>query len=145
MSRETLRTQLDAMGLDVQALQVENRKLKELLEGGPDRELELTQQLVQARKENLHLTKQLDEAAEQQDVNMMEQFKEHQQALGAAEENIRRLSEQLAQQETTGTPAYSIVAEETKSKWEARERKLAQHIDLLLVKVMENKESWTRG
>jgi len=90
MSRETLRTQLDAMRLDVQVLQVENQKLKEQLEGGPNRELELTQQLVQAREENLRLTKQLDKVAEQlqrqqQDVNVMEQFEEQQQALGAAE------------------------------------------------------------
>ena len=45
-SREALRTQLDVVRLKLQALQVENRKLKEQLS---DKELELTQELVYVR------------------------------------------------------------------------------------------------
>ena len=63
MSQEALRMQLDSMRLKLQALQVENRKLKEELQGQNHqcKELELTQELVAVREENIRLTKELDE------------------------------------------------------------------------------------
>ena len=96
MSREALRTQLDAMRLEVQVLQVEKRKLKEQLAGGPEKELELTQQLVCVREENLRLAKELDEVTgelqRQQEINEQDVVQQ-QQALVAAEEDNRRVSE----------------------------------------------------
>ena len=52
------------MRLELQALQVENRKLREELQGrghDPSKELELTQELISVREENIRLTKELDE------------------------------------------------------------------------------------
>ena len=97
MSREALRTQLDAMRLEVQVLQVEKRKRKEQLAGGPKKELELTQQLVCVREENLRLAKELDEVTgelqRQQEINEQDELVQQQQALVAAEEDNRRVSE----------------------------------------------------
>ena len=60
-SREALRTQLDAVWVELQVLQVENRKLWEERPNSVEqaRELELTEQLVAIREENLQLTQQL--------------------------------------------------------------------------------------
>lgn len=63
MSREALRTQLDSTQVELQALQIENRKLREELQGrnDPSKELELTEELVSVREENIRLAKELDE------------------------------------------------------------------------------------
>ena len=149
------RTQLDAARLELQALQVENRKLKEQLSGGPDKELELTQELVCVREENLRLAKELDEAATLHQQEMASQrlqqqqlTNEHselahqqQQALVAAEEEIKRLSEQLARQETTAElEQLRAVANET-NKWEAREQRLVRQIDILQAQAVSNKST----
>ena len=109
-SRETLRTQLDTMRLELQALQVENWKLREELQeqNGLNKELELTQELIVVREENIGLTKELDKVTtlyqkERASLEELEQLhqqvdeqgelvREQQQALAAAEKEIDQLS-----------------------------------------------------
>ena len=57
-TREALRTQVDALRAELQA---ENHKLREEQQDGVERarELELTEELVTVRQENLELTQQL--------------------------------------------------------------------------------------
>ena len=57
-TREALCTQADALQAKLQALQVENRKLREQQRDGIEhaRELELTEELVTIWTENLKLT-----------------------------------------------------------------------------------------
>ena len=62
-NRETLRVQLDSARLELQALQVENRNLKEELQvqTNQSKELELTQELVAVWEENICLVREWDE------------------------------------------------------------------------------------
>ena len=68
-TREVLRTQLDVLRVEMQALQVENRKLREKQQDSVEqaRELELTEELVAVRKENLQLMQQLSVVKSQLD------------------------------------------------------------------------------
>ena len=162
-TREVLRTQLDALRVELQALQVENRKLRE---GQQDsvkraRELELTEELVAVREENLQLTQQLsvvnsqldseergaDAQAhmEEQVLELQQQVEEQatmvanqQQALSAAQEQMNRLQEQLEHEsEEAEVARYRAVAQET-NKWEARERQLVQQLDNLQQPLLES-------
>ena len=142
---------MDSMRLELQALQVENRKLREELQGqnDPSKELQLTEELISVREENVRLAKELEEltivcAKGRDDAEELQQLRqqveeqselvqERQQALLGAEEEIGRLSEQLIQQQTMAElERFRAVANET-SKWEARERRLAQRIEELEV------------
>ena len=142
---------MDSMRLELQALQVENRKLREELQGqnDPSKELQLTEELISVREENVRLAKELEELTmvcakgrddteelqhlRQQVEEQGELVQERQQALLGAEEEIGRLSEQLIQQQTMAElERFRAVANET-SKWEARERRLAQRIEELEV------------
>ena len=160
-SREALRTQLDAVRVELQALQVENRKLREERPNSVEqaRELELTEQLVAIREENVQLTQQLSAVnaqllsgdrrerdaysqespqLEEQLVELQQQVEEQttivasqQQALSTAQEQIDKLQEQLEHERVSEELArYRAVAQET-DKWEARERRLVEQLDNL--------------
>ena len=60
-TREALHTQVDPLRAELQASQVENHKLQEEQQDGVEqaRELELTEELVTVRQENLGLMQQL--------------------------------------------------------------------------------------
>ena len=51
------------MRLELQVLQVENRKLREELQGqkDPSKELKLTEELISVREENVRLAEELEE------------------------------------------------------------------------------------
>ena len=163
MSREALRTQLDSMRLELQALQVENRKLREELQGqkDPSKELKLTEELISVREENVRLAEELEEltivcAKRREDAEELQQLRqqieeqselvrERQQTLLGAEEEIGRLSEQIIQQQTMAElERFRAVANET-SKWEARERRLVQRIEELEAQTATTQGSMLSG
>ena len=144
-TREALCTQLDALRVELQALQ-ENRKLWEGQQDSMElaRELELTEELVPVQEENLQLTQQLSVVnsqlaseersadaqgrMEEQVLELQQQVEEQatmvanqQQALSAAQEQMNRLQEQLERErEEEELARYRVVAQEA-NKWEARE------------------------
>ena len=156
-TREALRTQVDALRAELQALQVENRKLREQQRDGVEhaRELELTEELVTVRQENLELTQQLSvvntqlaseehrsetptRGTEEQVLELQQQVEEQttivvnqQQELSNAQEQVERLRRQLeCERDDAELARFRAVAQET-SKWEARERRLLQQLDNL--------------
>ena len=154
-TREALRTQLDTLRVELQALE-ENRKLREEQQDSVERarELELTEELVPVQEENLQLTQQLSVVnsqlaseersadaqgrMEEQVLELQQQVEEQatmvanqQQALSAAQEQMNRLQEQLERErEEAELARYRVVAQEA-NKWEARERRLEQQLDNL--------------
>ena len=113
----------------------------------PSKELQLTEELISVREENIRLTKELEEltivcAEGREDAEELQQLqqqieeqgelvRERQQTLLGVEEEIGRLSEQMIQQQTMAElERFRAVANET-SKWEAKERRLIQRIEEL--------------
>ena len=118
-TRELLHTQLDALWVELQAFQVENRKLWEGQQDSMERvrELELTEELVTVQA-NLQLTQQLSTVnsqlaseewgpnvqgfMEEQVLELQQQVEEQatmvanqQQVLSVSQEQMNRLQEQL--------------------------------------------------
>ena len=149
--------QVDALRAELQALQAENRKLREQQWDGVEhaRELELTEELVTGRQENLELTQQLSvvntqlasvehhtetptRGTEEQVLELQQQVEEQstivanqQQELSNAQEQMERLRRQLeCERDDAELARFRAVAQET-SKWEARERRLLQQLDNL--------------
>ena len=97
--------------MELQVLQVENRKLREALQGekDPSKELQLTEELISVREENVCLAKEVEElkitcGKGRDDGEELQQLRqqveeqlvwEQQQVLLGAKEEIGRLSEQL--------------------------------------------------
>ena len=87
----------------MQALQVEKWQLKEELQGWNNqcKELELTQELVAVREENIHLTKELDEVTTlykkaKMDLQASEQLEEElQQQVNEQSELVQKRQELL--------------------------------------------------
>ena len=148
---------MDALRAEMQALQVENRKLREQQRDGVEhaRELEPTEELVTVRQENLKLTQQLsvvnaqlaseehraetpNRGTEEQVLELQQQVEEQttivanqQQELSNAQEQVERLRRQLeCERDDAELARFRAVAQET-SKWEARERRLLQQLDNL--------------
>ena len=148
---------MDALRAELQALQVEDRKLREEQQDGVEqaKELKLTEELVTVRQENLELTQQLcvvnaqqaskerrNEAPtggmEDQVFELQQQVEEQativtnqQQELSDAQEQVDGLRRQLERQiDDAELARFRAVAQET-SKWEAREQRLLQQIDNL--------------
>ena len=151
------------MRLELQALQVENRKLREELQGqkDPSKELQLTEELISVREENVRLAEELEEltivcAKGREDAEELQQLRqqieeqgelvrERQQTLLGAEEEIGRLSEQIIQQQTMAElERFRTVANET-TKWEARERRLVQRIEELEARTATTQGSMLSG
>ena len=105
-SREALRTQLGAVRVELQALQVENRKLQEERQNSMEqaRELELTEQLVTIREENLQLTQRLSA------VNSQLVSEDHQEQDADSAEGSRWLEEQLLKLQQQAEEQTTIVA-----------------------------------
>ena len=90
-TRGTLKKQLENVQLELQTLQIENRRLREELKGQPDqsRELELVQELVTVREENLSLTKELDQVTSLTGKNESELAEQLQQQINKQEQVVQ--------------------------------------------------------
>ena len=90
-ARGTLKKQLENVQLELQTLQIENRRLHEELKGQPDQssELELVQELVTVREENLSLTKELDQVMSLTGKNESELAEQLQQQINKQEQVVQ--------------------------------------------------------
>ena len=88
---ETRGTLKENVQLELQTLQIENRRLREELKGQPDqsRELELVQELVTVREENLSLTKELDQVTSLTGKNESELAEQLQQQINKQEQVVQ--------------------------------------------------------
>lgn len=124
--------QQDSMWLEVQALQVENKKLKECLQGwsNSSKKLMVMQELDVAREENIYPAKEfVDEVYTRKKLNWnscssrwmntSELDGKWQHALAAAERDITWLSKQLVQQQTKAELKWLHVVANEANKWVA--------------------------